>query len=41
MQNEPPTKIYCPPREKHPPIVCDDAAPVRIYPADPPSSCHA
>lgn len=31
MPNEPPTKIYCPPREKHPPIVCDDAAPVRIY----------
>lgn len=26
-----PTKIYCPPREKHPPLLADDDAPVRIY----------
>ena len=28
---EPPTKVYCPPREKHPPLLADDSAPVRIY----------
>lgn len=31
LYTEPPTKIYCPPREKRPPLVTDDAAPVRIY----------
>lgn len=30
--SELPTKIYCPPREKHPPVLADDSAPVRIYP---------
>lgn len=28
---EPPTKIWCPPREKPLPIEADDSAPVRIY----------
>ncbi len=29
---EPPTRIYCPPRKKQPPLVTDSNAPVRIYP---------
>ena len=31
MYPEPPTRIYCPPREKHPPVFVDNTAPVKIY----------
>ena len=36
LQDEPPTRIYCPPKEKRPPMLTDTNAPVRIYP--PPQS---